>query len=104
MNIDTQLVTLKLLALKPEDQLDISRLVRGLRFKQPLKIHSLGLKTEQELTEKASVWNQSSSDISGVTVLLVAADQCIEQTLFLKKPISARELLNCINGILDTLH
>lgn len=103
-------VTLAFEGIGTDDCLELDRLLRGLRFKKPLSIELqttsaadivfIGIETEKEIGSDAP---SRGSGSRSVLIEAVSKSQVVKHTLCLNKPFRAREILNCINTIIDNL-
>lgn len=107
-------VTLAFEGIGTDDCLELDRLLRGLRFKKPLSIELqttsaadivfIGIETEKEINKEIGSHAPScGSGSRSVLVEAVSKSRVVKHTLCLNKPFRARELLNCINAIIDNL-
>lgn len=97
-----------LYGLRPEDDQALNQLLCGLRFKQPVLVSTQepeqadivlldgDLQTGREF--------MASGQHPGEFLALHGQTKVFGSGLYLEKPIRARQLLNCINTLIDKIH
>lgn len=101
-------ITLALYALEPEDCNTLNQLLSGLHFSEPVQVTDLNTHPADIVLldgdHQAGKDLIASGEHLGEFITLSSHHKLIENGTLLERPIRARQLLNCINSIIEKLH